>query len=201
MQRFIEVTGTEQGQPDDSVSFGKNGKSILSILPCVLLCAFLLTTLTACESEDVSDLHTYVKQVNARTKGRIPPLPAVKSYETYTYDESKLRDPFTPTTKTNTNSKSSNSENKPDMKRAREVLEEFPLDTLKMVGALEQGGERWALIKSGDGTLYRTRKGHYIGQNFGRINRITETTIEISETVQDGLDGWVKRQTTLSVTE
>ena len=202
MQHMLKITGTPNSFQGDSEVVTLNAvKSSLSCTMSLLLYLLLMVSLTGCESEDVSDLHAYVKEVKARKKGPIPKLPKVEAYETYAYDSSELRDPFASTKSGRSPTSPDNDENKPDMTRVREVLEEFPLDTLKMVGALERDGQRWALIKSEDGTLYRTRKGHYIGQNFGKIKRITETEIEISETVQDGLDGWVKRQTTLSVTE
>lgn len=165
------------------------------------LCILLLLTLSACGNSATDDLRQYVKEVKARKKGHIPPLPEVKSYETYTYNEKELRDPFIPTHKARPTQVSSNNGIVPDFKRPRQVLEQFPLDTLKMVGILERNHTRWALIKSEDGTLYRTRKGRYIGQNNGKITRITENSIELTEIVPDGLGGWVKRHSKLSVTQ
>lgn len=166
-----------------------------------LVCIMLLTTLVACSSEEMDDLRDYVQDVKARKKGNIPPLPAVETYETYAYNEVDLRNPFVATKSERTARGPSNNGVSPNLKREREVLEQFPLDTLKMVGILEQTGERWALIKAQDGTLYRIKKGSYVGQDNGRITRISETSIELTEIVPDGLGGWVKRQSTLSATE
>jgi len=152
-----------------------------------------------CVNDNVSDLQAFIDQEKAKQPGKIEPLPDVKTYETYSYDETTLRDPFQPSVARKV--VRSNSNLRPDMKRNREVLEQFPLDTLAMVGSLEQGGERWALIRAKDGTLYRTKKGRYIGQDFGKIIRVTETEIILQETVPDGLGGWVRRQATLSVSE
>ena len=174
---------------------------VLSGTTKVLLCILLCLILAACESGNTEDLRGYVQDIKARKKSNIPPLPDVKNYETYTYNETELRDPFTPTRSVRPTQVSTNNGIAPDLKREREVLEQFPLDTLKMVGILEQSGERWALIKAQDGTLYRTKKGRYIGQDNGRITRITETSVELTEIVPDGLGGWVKRQSTLSVTQ
>jgi type IV pilus assembly protein PilP len=154
--------------------------------------------LLACGGENVSDLQTYVQDVKTRKKGRVEPLPEVKTYAAYSYDESKLRDPFTPVQRKVSRLRSNNGL-QPNFKREREVLEQFPLDTLKMVGSLEQNGERWALIKSQDGTLYRAKRGRYMGQDNGKILQITESKIVLQEIVPDGLGGWVKREATLSV--
>ena len=155
--------------------------------------------LAGCGNDNVSDLQTYVQKVKAKKPAPIPPLPDVKTYETYVYDETTLRDPFQPSVARKV--VRSNNNLRPNMRRQREVLEQFPLDTLTMVGSLEQGGERWALIRSQEGTLYRTKKGRYIGQDYGQIIRVTESEIVLQETVPDGLGGWVRRQATLSVSE
>ena len=174
-------------------------KTILDT-PAKMLMAFLLAlSCVSCGSSDVSDLNDYVTKIKSKKVGGIPPLPQVKEYKTYAYEEDSLRDPF----QASISRKVVKSTNKyqPNLRRQREVLEQFPLDTLKMVGSLEQNGERWALIKAQDGTLYRTKSGKYMGQDHGKIIRITETEITLQETVPDGLGGWVRRQATLSVSE
>jgi len=155
--------------------------------------------LVACSGGNVSDLHEYVNQVKAKKAGKIPALPEVQSYATYAYKEATLRNPFLPSAPVRT--ATSNNGLRPDTSRQRQILEQFPLDTLKMVGSLEQSGERWALIKAKDGTLYRTKPGKYMGQDNGKILRITENEVMLQEIVPDGLGGWVRRQATLSVSE
>lgn len=165
----------------------------------IVLALILVLSCVSCGGGDVSDLHDYVGQIKSKKVGGIPPLPQVKDYKTYAYADENLRDPFQASISRKV-VKSTN-QYQPNLRRQREVLEQFPLDTLKMVGSLEQNGERWALIKAQDGTLYRTKRGKYMGQDHGKIIRITETEITLQETVPDGLGGWVRRQATLSVSE
>jgi type IV pilus assembly protein PilP len=166
--------------------------------------AFIVLAITivvaGCVNDNVSDLQQHIQKVKAKKPPPIPPLPKVKTYETYSYDEATLRDPFQPSVERKV-VRTNNSKLRPNMNRQREVLEQFPLDTLSMVGSLEQNGERWALIRAQNGTLYRTKKGRYIGQDYGEIIRVTENEIILQETVPDGLGGWVRRQATLSVSE
>jgi type IV pilus assembly protein PilP len=157
-----------------------------------------LGLLASCSGENHADLNDYVKQVKARQKSRIEPLPDIVDYPTYTYDDSQLRDPFIPPAPKHLASSDPNL--RPDHHKT-DVLEQFPLDTLKMVGSLEQNGHRWALIKAQDGTLYRTKKGRYMGQDNGKIMNITETKIVLQEIVPDGLGGWVKREAVITVSE
>ena len=168
---------------------------------CFQLCLIgvLCVGLLACGEENISDLDDYVRTVKKREKSSVPPLPEVKEFETYSYVQTKLRDPFErQLSPSGSTTSARNSGLRPDLKRKREVLEQFPLDTLSMVGSLEQGGARWALIKAQDGTIYRAKKGSYIGQDNGQILSISDSQVELQEIVPDGLGGWVKRKSTLS---
>jgi len=95
----------------------------------------------------------------------------------------------------------SGSKVRPDLNRPREPLEEYPLDSLRMVGILELKGTRWALIKTPDETIHRVRVGNYMGQNHGRITRITETQVDLIEIVPDGLGGWMERKAQVALVE
>lgn len=157
-----------------------------------------LGLLAGCSGENLSDLNDYVNQVKARQKSRIEPLPEIMEYPAYSYDESQLRDPFIPPAPKRLANSDPNL--RPDH-HTPDILEQFPLDTLKMVGSLEQSGQRWALIKAQDGTLYRTKAGRYMGQDNGKIINITETKVVLQEIVPDGLGGWVKREAVITVSE
>lgn len=159
--------------------------------------------LVGCSGSDMDDLRAYVEQVKSRRHGKIEPLPEVKPYETFTYQAQELRDPFTPGTFNRPAPAAAGTKGgiKPDFNRPREALEEYPLDTLRMVGILEQGGQVWALIKTSDGTIHRVRRGNYLGQNHGRITRIDENKVEIVEIIPDGLGGWMKREASLTLSE
>ena len=89
---------------------------------------------------------------------------------------------------------------KPNLERRREALEEFPLDTLKMVGLIEDRRSKNALIQV-DKTVYQARVGNYLGQNFGMITKITETEVEMKEVVQDAAGEWVERTAKLELQE
>ncbi|HEC20352.1 MAG TPA: pilus assembly protein PilP [Gammaproteobacteria bacterium] len=167
-----------------------------SALTLPLLLALMLS---ACGGEENVDLHTYVKEVKARQTGKIPPLPKPQKFEIFTYNDKSLRNPFEPTVEIQ--AAETNNGLKPDMSRERDVLEQYALGSLKMMGILEKNGRRWALIRTSDGTLYRVTVGRYLGKNNGKITRITETELEIKEIVPDGLGGWIERKTTLSTSE
>jgi len=161
---------------------------------------FLVIGLTACGGEENVDLRTYVSEVKARQKSRIPPLPKPQTFEIFTYSDATLRDPFVPTVEILAVESSDNGL-KPDMDRDRDVLEQYAVGSLKMMGILEKDSRRWALVRASDGTLHRTTTGRHLGKNNGEIVSITESQLELKEIVPDGLGGWLERMTTLAIGE
>ena len=88
----------------------------------------------------------------------------------------------------------------PEMARRKEPLESYPLDVMAMVGSLDKKGAPTALLKV-DNLLYQVRVGNYIGQNYGRITKITENTIQLREIVQDATGDWIERAVSLDLQE
>jgi len=167
----------------------------------VILTSVALLGLGACSS-DISDLRNFVQDAKTKQKPKLQPLPEIKPYETFTYSAGHLKDPFEPTIIQQAKTVKSSSKGKgpkPIEGRARELLESFPLDALRMVGTLELGNTLWALLKTNDGTVHRIKTGNYIGQNHGKIIKITESKIQLSEIVPDGLGDWMERPASLAM--
>jgi len=156
-------------------------------------------TLSACSGEQHSDLRSFVKESENLPRGRVPPLPEVKPYEPVNYSAFDLTDPFRP--RKIEPPKGGAGSIAPDMNRRREPLEAFPLESLRMVGTLEQKKETFALVKAPDNTLYRVKPGNYLGQNFGRIVAINESSIKLREIVQDSGGNWEEKEQNLLLQE
>ncbi|GAB6041181.1 pilus assembly protein PilP [Endothiovibrio diazotrophicus] len=165
----------------------------------------LVALLSACGRAGMDDLTAYISEVKSRRGAPIEPLPQPKPYEAFVYQAFELRDPFSATTSGEGagggESMGSGSGVSPDFKRPKEVTESFPLDSLRMVGSLTRGGELWGLVRDPGGTLHRVQPGNYLGQNYGRIIRVTEERIDLVEIVQDGLGGWMERQASIALSE
>jgi type IV pilus assembly protein PilP len=169
-----------------------------------LLVAAISANLLACAGDPTSDLVAYVEEVKSQQVSKIDPLPEFRPYESFTYAANDLRDPFTEpsfSTQQATTITVSNNGIKPDFERPSEPLEEFPLDSLRMVGTLEQNDASWALINDTDGTIHRVQTGNYAGQNHGKITRVTEFEVELTEIIPDGIGGWMERQATIAISE
>ena len=153
-----------------------------------------------CSDEPHSDLRQFVKESENVPHGRIPPLPEVKPYEPFTYSAHDTVDPFKPR-KIEPPKGSGSGGIAPDLNRRREPLEAYPLESLRMVGTLEQKKQIYALVRAPDNTLYRVRSGNYLGQNFGRIAQITESSVKLKELVQDGSGNWEEKEQVLLLQE
>ena len=167
-----------------------------------LTIALACLVLTACSSEQHSDLRQFVKESDNMPRGRIEPLPEVKPYEPFEYAAFDLMDPFVsreiPTTKP---PRPDPKDPRLDPNRRKGPLEAFPLENLKMVGTLQQKKDVFALIKTPDNNLYRVKSGDFIGQNFGRITDINESAVKLKELIQDSGNEWKEEERTLLLQE
>lgn len=160
--------------------------------------------LSGCEEQSMSDLETYTREVLARQSGKVEPLPEIKPYEVYTYQSSGGNDPFAPfqvEPPREASRAASDNGISPDMNRIREELEFTTLDTLRMVGTLEQDADVWAVVRSPDGVIHRVQVGNYMGRNHGRIQTIDEDQVQLVEIIPDGQGGWQEREASLALIE
>lgn len=162
-----------------------------------LLCVLL----AGCGGGDLDEVRRYADEVKARPAAPIEPLPTVKTYDSFTYEAAALRDPFTPSQIGMAASAGAGGALRPDLNRAREPLEDYPLDSLRMVGTLARDGQKWSLIQDKEGAVHRVQVGNYIGQNYGKITAITEQGTDLIEIVDDGQGGWIERPASLALSE
>ncbi len=156
-----------------------------------------LAALAGCGS-DTDELRAKIAEVKSRPGGRIEPLPEVKPYETFAYAAADQRSPFeagVPASAMGPNAL------RPDANRPREFLEQFSLDTLRMVGTLRLGGRTYGLVQTKDGLVHRVLPGNHLGQNDGRITAIEEGKISLIEIVPDGMGGFIERPAALALSD
>jgi len=168
---------------------------IISLKRTLLLTSVAL--LAACSSGQDDDLMAYIDSVKARPGGRIEPLPQIKPYETFRYQSMDKRSPFERPRAANAAKNSSGP--RPEQNRPKEYLEQFPLDTLDMVGALDRDGISYALLQTADGLVHRVKAGDYLGQNNGRVTAINDSEIELEEIVTNGVGGFYKRNAAIGL--
>ena len=143
----------------------------------------------------------YVKKVKSGELSRDEIIPKAKTYTFFSYADDKLRDPFQAAMISPQQTGDKHSNISPDKKRKKEPLEDYPLDTLRMVGVITVNHKQWAMVQASDGQVFRVTVGNYLGQNHGRITKINPDSIQLLEIISDGLGGWTEHETSLVMTE
>ncbi len=176
------------------------GKLRLSVLSAGI------ALLSGC-SEGLNDLQSFVEQVKAQPPGRIEPIPEFQPYQNFEYESHDLRDPFRLVDFRRPDENPEELANitdglRPDTDRPREPLEDFPLDTLRLKGTIDdKDGIKWGLIFAPDNTIHRVLEGNYMGQNYGRIISVSDQVIDLTEIVPDGLGNYIERSSAVALIE
>lgn len=157
---------------------------------CLLLASALLA---GCGGRD-ADLDHFIEVTKKEPGGRVEPLPEVKPYEAFNYTDQDKRSPFVP-------GGSATGGLRPDNHRNRDYLEQFSLDTLKMVGTLNLGGNHYGLVQTKDGRVHRVIVGEHLGTNEGKVITISPSKIALVEIIPDGLGGYIERPAALGLNE
>jgi type IV pilus assembly protein PilP len=163
-----------------------------ALLARLLALAATAAVLSACGG-GTDDLRAYIDEVKARPGGRPAALPQIQPAPQFVYQADNRRSPFTPDAPQRRAGSGPSSVEGPDPNRVRELLEQFPLDSLTMVGTLSDQRASFALVQSADGLVHRVTVGNHMGQNYGRIVAISDTEIQLVEIVSDGLGGYLER--------
>ena len=157
-----------------------------------------------CGEERQTEVRKELEAMSKDLRGKVDPLPQVKSYEPVPYKGESMLDPFVPGRIVVAQAAGSGGGGgggvQPDLNRPKEPLEAFPLEAIQMVGTLAQNKDMYALVRAG-ANLFRVKKGNYMGQNFGVITTIDEGQISLKEVVQDSGGDWVERSTSLQMQE
>lgn len=155
--------------------------------------AMLAAVLTACGGGQ-SDLEKWVAEVKARPAPALDPLPVMQQFETFEYAAQTMRDPFSEAF-----SGAAGGGPRPDPGRRKQTMEQFPLDSLDMVGTIGKGAGVIALVLAPDKVTYRVNPGVYLGQSDGRVTAVYEDRVELVELVPDGAGGWLERPATIAL--
>jgi type IV pilus assembly protein PilP len=158
--------------------------------------------LAGCSGEQ-EELTQWMEQQRREVRPDVPPLSPPKKFIPQSYSSLSGVEPFS-TQKLSVALKQEarrpNSLLAAEINRRREPLEAYPLDSMTMVGSLVKSGRQYALLKV-DSLLYQVKPGDYIGQNYGKITKISETGVSLREIVQDAAGEWIERTSALQLQE
>jgi len=171
-----------------------------------LLGVSLVALLSACGNSSSDDIQQWIAAERDQARPRVVPIPEPKQFVPEQYRNNDAVEPFsslklTLALKRDASQTTSNAKLvAPELARRKEHLEEFPIDTMSMVGSLVKAGQPVALVKV-ENLLYQVKLGSYLGQNYGKVTKITETELSLREIVQDSGGEWVERVATLQLQE
>ncbi len=167
----------------------------------ILILLMLTSVLSACGfSSGTGDLKQFVDGVMSQPRGVIEPLPVFEPYEAFSYSATGLRSPFDLPVNLDSVTKdvAPTSDVKPDLNRSKEQLEQYSFGSLSMVGTIKrESNHLWALVSVPDSGIHKIKEGYYMGQNHGKVVRISQQRIDIIEIVPNGVGGWIERPRSL----
>ena len=171
-------------------------------LICITAGALMLSALGACTADN-DTLIQWMEQQHKEIKPNIAPIFPPKKFDPQAYLGVTGVEPFG-TQKLVPVGGSASGQSSTLLAAAKshatQELESYPLDSMTMVGSLQQGGKAHALLMV-DSRLHDVKIGDWIGQNYGQITAITDSQITLRETVQDPTGEWIERTSTLQIQE
>lgn len=171
----------------------------------VAACALALSGLSllgGCSSHE-QELQEWMDQERAQARPTVQPISPPQKFDPQRYEVLETVEPFSTeklTVVLRQESAEPNSAVAAELNRRKEPLEAYPLDSMTMVGSVTRKGARYALLKV-DNLLYQVKVGDYLGQNYGKIMKLTETEIALREIVQDASGEWIERPAALQLQE
>ncbi|GAB3773126.1 pilus assembly protein PilP [Ramlibacter monticola] len=173
----------------------------------LLLALVAAAALAACSDSDQEEIQQWMQEQRAATKPQVTPIPEPKRFAPQAYTQESAVEPFSQQKLSVAFKRDAQQAGtasaallQPELSRRKEPLEAYPLDSMAMVGSLIKAGQPVALIKI-DNLLYQVKPGNYLGQNYGRITKVTETEVVMRELVQDAAGEWIERTSTLQLQE
>jgi type IV pilus assembly protein PilP len=171
-------------------------------LLCFAAGALMLSALGACTADN-DELVQWMEEQHKLVKPNVPPVYPPKKFDPQAYEGTNGVEPFGQQKLIPAGSGAQGAAGAALLKaRAHDPqeLESFPLDSMSMVGTLIQGGHTVALLLV-ENRLHTVKVGDWIGQNSGKITKITEKEITVNEIVQDAVGETIERNSTLQLQE
>ena len=152
---------------------------------------------------DQDELQQWMEQQKREVKPSVEPLSAPKKFNPQPYVALGSVEPFSVqklSVALKQEARQPNSLLAAEINRRKEPLEAYPIDSMTMVGSVMRGGRPYALLRV-DNLLYQVKTGDYLGQNYGKITKISETDVAFREIVQDAAGEWIERLSALQLQE
>ncbi len=172
--------------------------AVIILIKTLVPISFLLN---GCGEVPENDLRAWMSEVRQQSHPVPVDLPPRPGLEEFHYQASGRMDPFDANKISASLTAELNATGlQPDTRRAREPLESFPLDNLRLVGNMRRQGQVVVLVEA-DKVIHQVHLGSHLGPDMGKVIGISEGAIEIEEMVQDAGNTWAKRRARLVLQE
>lgn len=172
-----------------------------------LVLAASVLFLAGCGVSGTDELTAWADEQRKQQSVRLPPIAEPKKFVPQQFTASETADPYN-SQRLSTALKrelrpavDTSALIKPELARQasqKQPLEGPPLDAMNFVGSIVRDGRPVAILKV-NGLLHQVRVGDYLGQNFGKILRISDAEVGLREIVQDTEGEWSERTATLQL--
>ncbi|WP_162062344.1 pilus assembly protein PilP [Vibrio taketomensis] len=165
------------------------------------LCPSLLVILLVGCRANHDSLDEYIVQTKKTAQHEVKALTPVLEFVTSDYDAHANRSPFVlPQAALVLNQPQLRADCwQPKRRQKNGALERFPLEKLSLKGVMSRNGSNSALVQTPSGDLVKINAGQYIGLNNGKVVKVTESYMQIDETLPDGLGCWSRRNVKLAL--
>ncbi|MEY4654390.1 MAG: hypothetical protein RI884_2971 [Pseudomonadota bacterium] len=158
-----------------------------------------------CGAPDPESIRDWIARQRAQARTELPAAGEAQAFRPQPYQEGTTLDPFnsqklTQALRRDAAQDATSALVRPEQARPRQPLEAYPLDTMTLVGSLVRQGQPVALVRI-DQRVHTVRVGAYLGQNYGKVIRITENQLLLREIVQDASGLWTERAAALHLRE
>lgn len=163
----------------------------------LILTATVATLMVGCDDRQ-QIAQEKMEEIRRNPPKQPEPIPVFTPVQTFLYAANSLRSPFIPASIAAEIKTMAGRKVYPNEARPKQPLEKFALETLLLKGSMQnRAGHIEALIQTPEGKIISVSRGNYLGQNHGRIARITPAQVDLIEIVPDGRGAYIERPRTL----
>lgn len=151
--------------------------------------------------DPTAEMNSELQAIDSMVVPQIAPVPEFTAGTPVSYEVKELRNPFIRASLHREMKLYAPKRVVVNEARAKQPLELYALESLKMIGVVKKSANYDAMILSPNGQVQVVRVGDYLGQNHGRVTKIESDSMVIAEAIPDGDNGYIEHSRTMVVVE
>lgn len=151
--------------------------------------------------DPVHEADKQLVNIDATPVPAIAPIPQFTKGEVAVYDVKDLRNPFLRASLHRDMKLHVPKKVYVNPNRLKQPLEAYPLDQLTLIGVIKKSRNYDAMIISPDGKVQVVKVGDYLGENHGRVTKVSDDSMVVAEAIPDGMNGYIEYSRTVYVSD